>query len=68
MRFTRTHTVWFGDEELAPLREAVRSIREDAAHRYPHLTDDARAALMLRVALLHSALDLLAEPVPESIG
>lgn len=61
---TRTYTVYFDEESLAPLVDAYKGLLDDWKRRTPFMAvDDARAGLH-RLALVSYAIDLLAERVP----
>jgi hypothetical protein len=66
--FTRTHTHYWGEEQIEPLRTAYDAIAEDFDKRRPYITDEAEAAGDMRLDALRSAIALAAEPVPPEFG
>ena len=65
---TRTHTVYWGDDQLDPLRKAYDQVAEHFDERRPYITDEAEAAGDARLDALRSAIAMMAEPVPPSFG
>lgn len=67
MRTTRTHTVYFGGEALAAAQAAHAELRDDWDARRPHIAEAVADAGDRRLDVLAAALDLLGEPVAESL-
>jgi hypothetical protein len=63
---TRTHTVYFGDEQLKGLRTEMLKLEKDFGERELFVSLPARKAGKRRLAGLRAAIELLSEPVPES--
>lgn len=64
---TRTHTRYFDDERLAPLRKALDDLAADWNDRVRPFSDELRAAGDRRIAVAEAAYSLLAEPVSEAL-
>lgn len=67
MKFTRTHTCYFGEEQIGPLVALLDELEADWQHRRPHISHEVAHAGDARLALARHALGLLAEPVAESM-
>jgi hypothetical protein len=63
---TRTHTVFFGDEQLQRLKRELKKLEAEFEHRAVYVGNDARAAGRRRLLVLRAAIESLGEPVPES--
>jgi hypothetical protein len=64
MGATRTHTCFFSEEALTPLREVYVALSEDFDERRPYIDDVAEEAGDARLDALRVAIAFLAEPVP----
>jgi hypothetical protein len=58
---TRTHTVFFNEEQLAPLWEEYKKLTADANDRAPHIDKDLKAAMLDRLDNLRIAIKLLGD-------
>ena len=65
---TRTHTVYFDEDSLVPIRDAFIALEGDWLDRGPHMSREAHEAGLRRLMVLSAAINLLAEPVPEAFG
>jgi hypothetical protein len=63
---TRTHTVYFGDEQLQRLKRELKKLEADFESRGLYVGDQAKAAGRRRLLVLRAAIESLSEPVPES--
>ena len=61
MAHTRTHTHYFGDEDLETIREEFKKLHVDAASRAPYIGEPLRQQMMARIDNLRIAIDLLGE-------
>lgn len=61
MRFTRTHTRFWGDDQLEPLRRCVAELRADGEEKMPFVDDDARGDMMRRIANLELAVGFMGD-------
>lgn len=66
---THTHTFvrYFTLEDLEPIRDLYRALRDDFEHRAPHMSHDAAHAGIARLDVLDAAIGLLGEPVAEGL-
>lgn len=67
MRTTRTHTVYFSEESLTKLIEANAELWVDLDERKPYISEEAYLAAATRLGLLNTAIQLLKEPVADSL-
>jgi hypothetical protein len=58
---TRTHTHFFGDDDLAGLDREIAALSTDWVDRREHVSPELRTAGDVRVTLLHNAAALLRE-------
>lgn len=63
MRYTRTFTRYFGEDELEALRAIAEELRDDAEGRSPYMSGDVRAEIARRLLILDAAIELLGERV-----
>lgn len=62
MRYTRTHTHFFSDEDLMELQNVYDKLHDDWVGRSPYMDDEVRHAGDIRLRTLEAALILLREP------
>lgn len=60
--YTHTHTVFFDEENLAPLRKEIEKLEQDYLARKPYIDADIKQRFDGRFTVLKAAVDLLAEP------
>lgn len=61
MRYKRTHTVFFNEDDLEKLREECTRLTEDFSERSTYLDKDMRQRAEDRLSNLRIAIDLLGE-------
>lgn len=64
IRTTRTHTNYFGGDDIEELRAVAARIREDWEGRKPYIDADTAHGGDVRLAALECAIELAADPVP----
>lgn len=62
MRYTRTHTYFWNEEDLAPLRKEAARLMDDWAKRAPYVDEETRVRGDVRCSALLTAITLCAEP------
>lgn len=61
MTSTRTHTVYWDEDSVAPLLAEIAKLREDFEHRQRYVGAEAAAAMNGRLVLLEQAASLLTD-------
>lgn len=64
---TRTHTVFFTQESLKPIKGEYEKLSDDYGKRAKYMSTGAQYAYEQRLLILSNAIKLLAEPVSESL-
>lgn len=62
--YTRTHTRFFSEADLAPIREAIAALAEEWSERRPFVGAETRHAADLRLEQLNIAAQLAGEVCP----
>lgn len=65
MASTRTHTVYFDEDNLEPLTSAITRLEADWNARRNYMHPDTAAAGDARLAIVRHGLELLGEAVAE---
>jgi hypothetical protein len=63
---TRTHVIYFGDEDLEEIAAGFRRLETSFLERKPAMSTQTSRAYERRLDVLRCAWALLLEPVPES--
>lgn len=61
---TRTHTNYFGGDDIEELRVVAAKIREDWESRKPYIDSDTAHGGDVRLSALECAIELAADPAP----
>lgn len=64
---TRTHTVFFTEESLNPIRKELTKLSDDFLARSKYMSNGAQVAYEHRLFVIRHAIELLSEPVSESL-
>lgn len=62
-----TYTVYFNDEDLSEIRQALAKLEDDALARAPHISAQSRDAMMARLGVIGAGIKMLGEPVAEGL-